>query len=227
MTTLFVIRHGLTAQTGTTLYGRTAGIPLDHRGDAQARGLVERFASIRLTAIYSSPMERCRETVAPLGIAQGLPVTDRPGLIEMDAGSWTGKPLSRLRRTKAWSEVQASPSTFRFPDGGESFAEAWDRVGADVRAIARRHPKGRVAVATHGDIARLLLCRSLDAPLDAFQRIVIDTASVSVVQLVAGGRAHVLLLNDTGGLDRFGPSGAPAPWEEPASPQRSKKNLRG
>jgi probable phosphomutase (TIGR03848 family) len=227
MTTLFVIRHGLTAQTGTTLYGRTTGIPLDHRGEAQAHGLVERFASVRLTAIYSSPLERCRQTVEPLGDAQRLAVTERPGLIEMDAGSWTGKPLSRLRRTKAWDEVQRSPATFRFPGDGESFAEAWDRVGVDVDAIARRHPKGRVAVATHGDIARLLLGQALGAPLNAFQRIVIDTASVSVVQLTSGGRPHVVLMNETGGLDRFGPGGAAPPWEEPAAPRRSGKNLRG
>lgn len=227
MTTLFLVRHGLTGQTGTTLYGRTAGIPLDHRGEAQARALVERFATVRLTAIYSSPLERCRQTVEPLAAAQRLAVTERPGLIEMDAGSWTGKQLSRLRRTRAWGEVQTSPSTFRFPGNGESFAEAWDRVGADVDAIARRHPKGRVAVATHGDIARLILSRYLDTPLDAFQRIVIDTASVSVVQLAAHRRPHVLLMNDAGGLDRFGPKGATPPWEEPATQPRSGKNLRG
>jgi probable phosphomutase (TIGR03848 family) len=227
MTTLFVIRHGLTAQTGTTLYGRTTGIPLDHRGEAQARGLVGRFASVRLTAIYTSPLERCRQTVEPLAAAQRLAVTERPGLIEMDAGAWTGKPLGRLRRTKAWAEVQTSPSTFRFPGDGESFAEAWGRVGADVDAITRRHPRGRVAIATHGDIARLILSQYLGTPLDAFQRIVIDTASVSVVQLVSGGRPHVLLMNDAGGLDRFGPKGATPPWEEPAPRPRSGKNLRG
>lgn len=227
MTTLFVIRHGLTGLTGTTLYGRTEGIALDHRGQAQARALAERFAAIRLTAIYSSPLERCRQTVEPLAAAQRLRVTERPGLIEMDAGSWTGKRLGRLRRTKAWAEVQRSPSTFRFPGGGESFSEAWDRVGADVDAIARRHPRGRVAIATHGDIARLLLGSYLGAPLDAFQRIVIDTASVSVVQLRSGARPHVLLMNESGGLDRFGPDGATPPWEEPAPRQRSGKNLRG
>ena len=115
MSTLFLIRHGLTAQTGKTLYGRTEGIPLDDRGLAQALGLAERFAALRLTAVYSSPLERCVQSVAPLAQAQRLEVVPRPGLIEMDAGSWTGKPLSRLRRTTLWKEVQTSPSTFRFP----------------------------------------------------------------------------------------------------------------
>ena len=87
---------------------------------------------------------------------------------------------------------------------------------ADVDVIARRHPRGRVAIATHGDIARLLLGNYLGAPLDSFQRIVIDTASVSVVQMRSGERPHVLLMNEGGGLDRFGPDGATPPWEEPA-----------
>lgn len=210
MSTLFLIRHGLTAQTGKTLYGQTDGIPLDRRGQAQALHLAERFDSVRLTAIYSSPLARCVQSVVPLAESQRLEVVQRPGLIEMDAGSWTGKPLSRLRRTQHWKEVQTSPSTFRFPGGGESFAEAQARVVADVQAIAKRHRRGRVAVATHGDIVRILLGYLSGAPLDAFQRTVVDTASVSVVT-IDNGAAHIHLVNDTGGLERFGPGTSRAP----------------
>jgi probable phosphomutase (TIGR03848 family) len=217
MTTLFLIRHGLTAQTGRTLYGRTAGIELDHRGLAQADDLVERLRPVKLTAIYSSPLERCMQTVEPLAAAQRLSVTASPGLIEMDAGAWTGRQLTSLRRLKAWREVQASPSTFRFP-GGEGFAEALQRAMEEIGAIVRRHRKGRVALATHGDIARMLVGHLSGAPLDAFQRIVIDTASVSVVTLDGAGRALVHLMNETGGLDRFG-KGATPPWERVAAGQ--------
>jgi probable phosphomutase (TIGR03848 family) len=211
MTTVFVIRHGLTAQTGRILYGQTRGIGLDERGRAQADALVRRFAPVRLTAIYSSPLERCVQTVEPLAASTRLTVVGRDDLIEMDAGSWTGKPLARLRRTKAWREVHASPSTFRFPGGGEGFAESQARVVAAVEAIARRHRRGRVAVATHGDIARIFLAHASGMPLDAFQRLVIDTASVSVVER-APGSWRVLLVNETGGLERFASAPVP-PWE--------------
>ena len=237
MTTLFLIRHGLTAATGSRLYGRTDGFHLDERGRAQADGLVARFASVRLTGIYSSPLERCLETVEPLAAAQRLSVVRRPELIEMDAGEWTGRTLASLRRTKLWSQVQRSPSTFRFP-GGEAFTEANARVVGEVERIARRHRRGRVAVVTHGDIVRILLAHVTGSPLDSFQRIVIDTASVSVVHL-GGEHPHVFLVNDTGGgLERFGQPGAPAPWEaaEPDAhnPRRASRvrrrrhgNLRG
>ena len=211
MTTLFLIRHGLTAQTGTNLYGRTRGIPLDERGRRQAEHLADRFRAVKLTAIYSSPLERCVQTVEPLAASKRLPIVQRQGLIEMDVGAWTGRTLKSLRSTKRWAQIQRSPSTFRFPDG-EGFAEALERVEAETSWIARRHPRGRVAVATHGDIVRMLMAHLVGAPLDAFQRTVIDTAAVSVVTLHAGS-PHVHLLNDAGGLDRFGPAGTPPPWE--------------
>lgn len=230
MTTLFLVRHGLTAQTGHTLYGQMRGIGLDHRGRAQAGELSRRLAPLRPTAIYSSPLERCVETVQPLASACRLPVIEREALIEMHAGRWTGKPLSRLRRTKAWAEVQRHPDTFRFPGGGESFAEARERAVAELFAIARRHPRGRVVVATHGDIVRMLLAELAGAPLARFQRIVVDAASVSVAATGRDGGPRVLLVNDTGDLGRFAPGGGTPAWET-SSPTgarpRSKRNLRG
>ena len=211
MALLFLIRHGLTAQTGHVLYGQRSGVVLDHRGRAQAEALVHRFAGVRLTAAYSSPLERCVQTLVPLAAAQRLDVHPSEPLIEMDAGAWTGKRLSAVRRQKAWATVQREPSAFTFPGGGEGFSHAQDRVVAELLRIARRHPRGRVAVGTHGDIARIALAHFLGTPLDAFQHIVVDTASVSVLR-VDRGRGYVLLLNDTGGLGAFGSAPTP-PWE--------------
>jgi probable phosphoglycerate mutase len=222
MGVLFLVRHGLTAQTGGVLYGRTPGISLDDRGWAQADYLAERLRSVRLTAIYSSPLERCVETVEPLAREQGLPISLDERLIEMDAGRWTNRRLSSVRRLAAWREVQHAPGTFRFP-GGESFPEAFERVTAAVESIARRHRRGRVAIATHGDIVRLLVCHFAGTPLERFQRTVIDTASVSVI-LTGRDMPRVLLVNDVGGgLERFGRSGAASPWDAGSR----KRNLRG
>ena len=132
MATLFLIRHAVTAQTGRLLYGQTPGVDLDDRGRAQAAGLVERFSSIKLTAIYSSPLERCVQTVEPLADAQRLSIAAVPDLIEMDAGSWTGRTLAQVRRTKHWKTVQQQPSAFRFP-AGEGFLE---RIRRHVKQLA-------------------------------------------------------------------------------------------
>jgi probable phosphomutase (TIGR03848 family) len=225
MATLFLIRHALTAQTGRVLYGQTPGIDLDDRGRAQAAKLAERFASVRLTAIYSSPLDRCTQTVKPLAAAKRLRVSPAPDLIEMDTGTWTGRTLPQVRRTKLWRVVQTEPSRFRFP-GGEGFVEAEARAVAAVDRIARKHPRGRVAVASHGDIVRIVLAHLLGTPLDDFQRIVVDTASVSVV-VIDGRHRRVVLANDTGGLERFGEP-AVAPWEAATDGGRRRRGkLRG
>ncbi|MGZ4152587.1 MAG: MSMEG_4193 family putative phosphomutase [Actinomycetota bacterium] len=213
MATLFLIRHALTAVTGKTLYGRTPGISLDERGRAQAERLGERFAPVRLTAIYSSPLARCSETLAPLAERQRLEVRTEDGLIEMDAGAWTNRPLAQLRRTRLWRAVMEHPSQFRFP-GGEAFAEAQARALVTVQSIVARHPRGRIAVGTHGDIVRMLVAHYAGAHLDLFQRNASDPASVSVIQL-GDGPPRVLLVNDTGGLERFAP------------PRRAKPDVRG
>ena len=225
MATLFLIRHALTAQTGRILYGQAPGIDLDDRGRAQAERLVERFAPVRLTAIYSSPLDRCTQTVEPLAVAKRLRVSLVPDLIEMDTGAWTGRTLPQVRRTKLWRVVQTEPSRFRFP-GGEGFIEAETRAVAAVDRIARRHPRGRVAIASHGDIVRIVLAHLLATPLDDFQRIVVDAASVSVI-VIDGSQRRVVLANDTGGLERFGEP-ALAPWEAAADGgRRRRRKLRG
>jgi probable phosphomutase (TIGR03848 family) len=203
MTMVFLIRHGLTDHTGTRLYGRTPGIHLSERGREQAERLAERFARVRLAAVYSSPLERCMETAGPLALSQGLRVTRRPGLIEMDAGAWTNRPLSGLARTKLWQRIQRTPSEAAFPDG-ESFAAANARLVGELGQIAGRHPKGRVAVVSHSDSIRMMLTHVAGAHLDQFQRMIVDTASVSVVT-VGAGIPRLFLVNEVDApLARFG-----------------------
>ena len=205
MTTVFLIRHGLTQHTGSRLYGRAPGIHLSDRGRDQAERLAARFEGVGLTAIESSPLERCMETAAPLAAAQRVRVTPRDELIEMDAGTWTNRSLPGLARTKLWQRIQHVPSSATFP-GGESFAAANARLVLALAEATTRHPKGRVAFVSHSDSIRMLLAHVAGAHLDLFQRMVVDTASVSVVS-VGEGAPRLLLANDTdGSLARFGPA---------------------
>lgn len=203
MTMVFLIRHWLTDHTGRRLYGRTPGLHLSERGREQAERLAERFSGVRLAAVYSSPLDRCIETAAPLAAAQGLRVTRRPALLEMDAGAWTNRPLSGLARTKLWQRIQHTPSQVAFPDG-ESFVAANARLVSELGQIVSRNPKGRVAVVSHSDNIRMLLAHVAGAHLDQFQRMIVDTASVSVVT-VGAGIPRLFLVNESDApLARFG-----------------------
>jgi probable phosphoglycerate mutase len=199
-TTILLVRHGTTATTGSVLPGRAPGLHLSERGEAQAQAVAERIAQLtkKPIAIYVSPLERARETAAPLARLLKLhPVIDR-GLSECDFGSWTGKKLSQLSRKAEWKTVQHSPSTFRFPEG-ESFSEMQQRVWATLEKLAARHRGRTIVVFSHADTIKAAVTYAQGVPLDLFQRTVISTCSVSVVALGPSGPV-VLTVNSTASL---------------------------
>ncbi len=198
MTLVLLIRHGHTPTAGRILTGWMRGVHLSERGRAQAEALVSRLEGVPLEAIYSSPLERCRETAAPLARARGLRVRVRRDLLEVNYGEWSGRSIRELARTKAWRAVQRTPSAVRFP-GGETLPEVQARAMDAVRDIAEAHPDGVVALVTHADVVRLALAGFLGAPLDLYQRLAVDPGSVSVVAL-ADAEVRVLRVNDTGDL---------------------------
>lgn len=209
MTVLLLVRHGLTDSTGKRLTGWTPGIHLSARGREQADGLVARLDGIPLDAIYSSPLERCRETAAPLAAARGLRVSVRQDLGEVRFGDWTNRSLAQLSKTKLWRSVQHVPSLTRFP-GGESFAEVQVRAMRELERIAADHPRRRVAVCSHADVIKLVLAHLAGIHTDLFQRLTIDTASVSVLS-IGEGIPRLVKVNDTGDLSGLVPSASGRP----------------
>ncbi len=203
MTVLLLIRHAHTDTAGKRLTGWQRGVHLNDRGRAEAAELTERLAGVPIRAIYSSPLERCRETATPLARELGIPVSIRRSLIEVDYGDWTGRSIAGLRRTKLWSVVQHAPSRLRFP-GGESLLEVQARAVAEVERIALAHPKGVAAIVTHADVVRLVLLHHAGMHLDHLQRLVVDPASASVLAL-GEGPARLVKVNDTGGLEALVP----------------------
>ena len=207
MSTLLLVRHGLTAKTGQVLVGRTPGVHLDDRGVAQVNALAARVAPIALSAIVTSPLERCVETATAVRAAQrGEPawhIDER--LVECGYGDWTGKAMKDLTKDPLWKVVQTQPSAARFP-GGEAMTEMAARAVAAVRARDADLPDDAVWMAcTHGDIIKAILADALGLHLDQFQRIVADPASVSVVRYTPL-RPYVLRVNDVSGdLSAFVP----------------------
>ena len=198
MTTLVLIRHGHTDTAGRRLTGWTAGVHLNARGREEAERLVERLDGIRLDAIVSSPLERCRETAAPLAKMRRVAVRIRRAWIETGYGEWTGRSISQLRRTRLWRTVMQAPSNARFP-GGESLLEVQARAVDAALDLARDHPRGTVAVVSHADVIRLLLAHVAGAHPDHLHRWWVDTGSISAVSF-SDGAPRLLTVNDTGDL---------------------------
>jgi probable phosphoglycerate mutase len=181
MKTILLIRHGHNPTVGVRLTGRLPGINLNELGNKQALCLAHNLASLPIAAIYSSPLERTRETAAPLAEALHLPVIIDEGLQEVDFGIWSGQTLKQFARKKMWQTVMTRASQAQCP-GGESYTAARDRVVAAVEHIRMQTPEGSVAVCvSHCDTLRLALTHYLHMPLDEFHRLTLDPASVTIL----------------------------------------------
>lgn len=175
---------------------------LDETGRGQAQRLVSRLEPVPLAEVVCSPLLRCEQTVAPLVAARGLVPVTEPGLSEVDYGDWTGRELKTLFSEPLWSVVQQHPSAAVFP-AGEGLAQMQTRAVAAVRAhdariTAEHGPRAVWLLCSHGDVLKSIIADALGQHLDAFQRIVVNPASVSVVQYT-DTRPFVLRMNDTGG----------------------------
>jgi probable phosphomutase (TIGR03848 family) len=192
-TLVLLVRHGITPTTGKVLPGRAAGLHLADAGRQQAAALAERIRvwstagqkpaedhKPRISAVYASPLERTRETAAPIAGALGLKVAIQRGLLECDFGEWTGSELKDLMKRPEWATVQRYPSGFRFP-GGESFAGMQARIVDAISELCRRHPGEAIVAVSHADPIKAAVAEALGSHLDLFQRIVISPCSVTAI----------------------------------------------
>ncbi len=199
MPLFLLVRHGENDYVKKgRLAGRLPGVHLNDKGRAQSQATADALAKILAErwpkAIYSSPMERARETAEPIAKAFNLEVVLRDGLLETDCGEWQDKSVKGLSRTKLWRVVQSAPSRFRFP-AGETFADVQTRIRGEVDALAAAHdPKDVLICVSHADPIKLAIAYYLGLPLDLFQRLVVHPASINAVYVGEMG-SQLLALN--------------------------------
>jgi probable phosphomutase (TIGR03848 family) len=200
VTTVVLVRHGLTATTGPVLAGWTPHLHLDDRGRTQADAVAARLTPLSLTAVVSSPLDRCRETAGAILAGRQLELAIEDRLGECRYGDWTGQELKKLTKDPLWRVVQAHPAAARFPGPeGEALRDTQARAVNAVREWNDRlGPDATWLACSHGDVIKAVVADALGLHLDLFQRIVVDPCSVTVLRYTEL-RPFVLRLNDTGG----------------------------
>lgn len=201
MTTILLVRHAAAAVVDR-LCGRTPGIPLSPAGRRQAAALAERLAGVPLAAVYSSPLERTRETTGAIAAAHQVePIVSEP-LGEVDFGEWTGLSFADLDQRPEWRRFNAVRS-LAHPPGGERFVEVQRRAVAELQRLATRHPGAIVAAVTHADVIRAVVTYVLGMPIDLFARLEILPASVTILRLDAAEAPRLAGLNLVDRLDEL------------------------
>jgi broad specificity phosphatase PhoE len=190
---VLLIRHGHTDAVGQRLVSRLPGVALSDAGRSEVERLREVLHSEHIRAIYSSPLERAIETAKPIAADHGLPMLQCDGLIEVEFGEWTGKTFDELKHRTDWRRFNEQRGSAAVP-GGETAATVQARIVTCLDRLRVTHAGRTIAAVSHADVIRAALLRYTGTPLDDWQRIDIEPASVSAVSLCADG-AKVLYVN--------------------------------
>lgn len=201
MTTVLLIRHGMTDAVGRRIVGWLPGVGLNDVGVEQVGVLANELAETPLDAIYSSPLDRAAATADAIARFHACGVVRRDGLGEVRFGDWTGKMLDELDGDERWKRWNAIRTLGRAP-GGESMLDTQRRMFDELAYAREQHPGGMVALVSHADAIRSLLVYLLGMAMDVFLRLRIDPASVSVLR-ISDGSVEVAGINlQAGGIGR-------------------------
>jgi len=197
VTTVLLVRHGLTKLTGPVLAGWTPDLHLDERGIRQVEELGARLRPVPLTAIVSSPLDRCRETAAAILAGRDLELQIDDALGECRYGDWTGREIRQLARDPLWKVVQSHPSAVTFPNG-EALRDVQIRAVDAIRSWNERlGPDATWCAVSHADVIKAITADALGMHLDQFQRIGISPASLTIIRYTPL-RPIVVRVNDLG-----------------------------
>lgn len=201
MTLVILIRHAHSTANGSgILAGRTEGVQLSPAGKKQASQLAGRLGEIPIKSLLSSPLERCESTISPWlkkvsSTFPNLRIEMEDDLSEVDYGEWTGRKLQLLSKEKLWRQIQDRPSRVTFPKG-ESLAAMQKRAMRAVEYGLGRRGRGHVMIVSHGDVIKSIIAASLNLHLDEFQRLVVDPASITILDF-SSTKPRLILMNDS------------------------------
>ena len=176
---MYLARHGETDDNREPLrFQGFRDTPLNDTGRRQASELAERTAGLGIATLWSSDLQRARETAEIVGARVGLTPRFDARLREASRGRWEGHLFRDVAAREpelfaAW--MKAGPE-WRFP-GGESLLEHQARVAASVQEI-REHGQLPAMALCHGGSIRVMLCLGQPEGLDAFHSFRVPNTSV-------------------------------------------------
>jgi broad specificity phosphatase PhoE len=196
---LTLVRHGETSANLDGVWHGSTDTKLTERGQAQAERVgeraIERYADA--VRIYTSPLQRARNTGEAIERALGCPLEVDEDLREYDLGSWEGRTYRELQEVEAfWSHIRDDPHFA--PHGGETPLAVATRLTGALERLSHRHPGERIFIVTHGGALSMALGSILDGDYSQWRRVMSNCA---VTELVVHPAPELLSFNETDHLD--------------------------
>ena len=191
-TTLFLVRHAAHDLIGRILCGRMPGVSLGAEGRRQSERVAERLAREEVAALYTSPLERARETAASIAERLGLAAETADGITDVDYGEWSGMRFEALDQDPRWTAWNKAKATFR-PPGGETVLDVQWRAIGEIERVVEAHPDGGAILVSHCDVIKSILAYFLGLAIEGISRFEISPASISTIVIGPwGGKVYSL-----------------------------------
>jgi probable phosphoglycerate mutase len=174
---VFLIRHGETEWSRSGQHTGITDIPLTENGRTVARLLAPILAKVAFARIFTSPLQRARETCALTGLGERAEIDH--DLVEWNYGDYEGLTPKEI-------DIKA-PGWMLFRDGcpgGESPEDVGRRVDSVIERV--RVVERDVALFAHGHVFRVFAARWIGLPAAAGCHFLLDTATVSVLSYYRG-----------------------------------------
>ena len=194
-TTFLLIRHGATHHLHHTLSGRAPHVPLNEEGRTQAESLAQLLHDTPINMIFTSPIQRARETAEILAKPHTLAPIEDHTLLETNWGDWTLHTFDSLNKDPHWIAFNQHRHSAT-PPNGESFSQVAARITPWLEAQAHQHPNHTIAIVTHADPIRAAILHYSHQPLSAIQNLTIDPATYSLLVFPHTSPPRILCTNN-------------------------------
>jgi broad specificity phosphatase PhoE len=194
--TILLIRHGQSIwNIEHRLPGHLPEVALTEEGRWQAQRLADALAEFPISAVISSPLERARDTAQYLLRNRTLEMHFEPNLMDTNFGHWSGQLASELsKKDPAWKAYVQNPTAA--PDGIETFPQVQQRVVAAVEKWRNVEDIGTcMAFVAHADVVKLVLAHYMGLEARLAVSLLIDNASVSIVEFEKERRPFVVAIS--------------------------------
>ena len=187
MSKILIVRHGNSLSNIDKTFTGHIDSPLSELGEKQAQKLCDFLCNnFNVDVICSSDLSRAINTIKPLADKMGVKIRLDKNLREIYGGEWEGVKFSDIAQiySSDFSVWKNTPGLARCT-GGESYADATERIVSAVYKIAKENEGKTVVIATHGGVIRGLQCRLSGLTLKQMNEIdYVVNASVSVIEFI-------------------------------------------
>ncbi len=204
MANIYIIRHCETKANAEKRLQGHIDIDINELGAKQLQALTERFKSIDIDVVFTSPLLRAKKTAEAVAKNKNIPINALDSLIELNCGDYEGMPYAEIgKKIPDFFDIWFNHPWDFAPENGEKMTDAYERIWQAVTDIYKSHKDQNVAIVTHGGIIRCLLCKALKNDITKLCEIPFsENTAVSLLKFSNNMKCDVVYFNDSSHLSQ-------------------------